>query len=69
MAKQQERKGNQTHAASPTTLVDPSFSYFRTISNDSNQYSICLSSADQQIKTLVVTSSTRRRQNRLHLRT
>ena len=56
MAKQQERKGIQTHAVSLITLVDPSSpisEQYRTIRTNI-QFA---SSADQQIKTLVVTSS------------
>ena len=56
MAKQQERKGTQTHAVSLITLVDPSSpisEQYRTIRTNI-QFA---SSADQQIKTLVVTSS------------
>ena len=68
MAKQQERKGNQTHAVSLITLVDPSSpisEQYRTIRTNI-QFA---SSADQQIKTLVVTLRDQEKANRLHLRT
>jgi Mrp family chromosome partitioning ATPase len=56
MAKQQERKGTQTHAVSLITLVDPSSpisEQYRTIRTNI-QFA---SSADQQIQSIVVTSS------------
>lgn len=56
MAKKQERTGTQTHAVSLITLIDPSSpisEQYRTIRTNI-QFA---SSADKQIKTLVVTSS------------
>ncbi|MEB6053361.1 CpsD/CapB family tyrosine-protein kinase [Enterococcus gallinarum] len=56
MAKQQERKGTKTHAVSLITLVDPSSpisEQYRTIRTNI-QFA---SSADRQIKTMVITSS------------
>lgn len=56
MAKKQERTGTQTHAVSLITMVDPSSpisEQYRTIRTNI-QFA---SSADKQIKTIVVTSS------------
>lgn len=56
MAKKQERTGTQTHAVSLITLIDPSSpisEQYRTIRTNI-QFA---SSADKQIKTIVVTSS------------
>lgn len=56
MAKKQERTGTQTHAVSLITLIDPSSpisEQYRTIRTNI-QFA---SSADKQIKTIVITSS------------